>query len=47
MDDYIVRYNINYKGFLFKILLKSEIMNSIIKLVEKDIINWKMAVIIF
>ena len=47
MDDCIVRYNINYKKFLFKTLLKSEIISPIIKSVKEDIINWKMIVVIF
>ena len=44
MDNCIIKYNANYKKFLFRILLKSEIMNSIIKSIKKDTINWKMAV---
>ena len=45
MDDCIVRYNTNHKGFPFRISSKSETMSSIIKSVKKDIIDWKMAVI--
>ena len=47
MNNCIVRYNINYKGFSFGTSLKSEIMNSIIKLVKKDTIDWEVVVIIF
>ena len=39
IDNHIIKYNINYKRFSFKILLKSEIMNPIIKPVKKDIID--------
>ena len=44
MNDCIVRYNVNYKGFSFETLLKSKIISLIIEPVKKDIINWKMAV---
>ena len=47
IDDCIVRYNINYKRFLFGISLKSETMGLIIKSVEKNIMNWEVAVAIF
>ena len=47
IDNHIIKYNINYKRFSFKILLKSEIMNPIIKPVKKDIIDWEMTVTTF
>ena len=46
IDNYIIKYNVNYKRFPFEILLKSEIMNSIIKLVEEDTMDWEVVVII-
>ena len=39
INNRIVRYNANHKKFPFKTLLKSEIINPIIKSVKKDIIN--------
>ena len=47
IDDHIIKYNINYKKFLFKTLSKSKIMSFIIKLIKEDIIDWKVVVIIF
>ena len=46
IDDHIIKYNINYKRFLFGISLKLEIIDLIIKLVKKDTIDWKMIIII-
>ena len=46
INNHIIRYNINHKGFPFEILLKSETMSLIIELVKKDIIDWEVAVII-
>ena len=45
INNHIIRYNINHKRFPFEILLKSEIINLIIKSVEKDIMDWEMAII--
>ena len=46
INDCIIRYNINYKGFSFKTLLKSEIINFIVELVKKDIMDWEVIVVI-
>ena len=46
MDDCIIRYNVNHKRFPFGTLLKSEIINLIIKSVEEDIMDWEVAVAI-
>ena len=46
MDNRIIKYNTNHKRFPFGILSKSEIINFIIELVKKDIIDWKVAVTI-
>ena len=47
MDDYIVKYNINYKRFPFRILSKSKIISFIVELVKKDTMDWEMAVTTF
>ena len=47
MDDHIVKYNTNYKRFLFKTLSKLEIINPIIKPIKKNTMDWEVAVAIF
>ena len=44
MDDCIVRYNTNHKGFPFGTLLKSETISPIVKSVKKDIMDWEVAI---
>ena len=39
MNNYIIKYNINYKKFLFEILSKSKTISPIIKPVKKNTIN--------
>ena len=44
INNHIIKYNTNYKRFPFKTSSKSETMSPIVKSVEEDIINWKVAV---
>ena len=44
LDDHITWYNNNYKRFLFVSALKSVILESVVKPVKKEIINWKASV---
>ena len=44
MDDRIVRYNANHKGFPFGTSSKSETMSPIVEPVEEDIMDWEVAV---
>ena len=46
MDNCIIKYNINYKRFPFETLSKSETISPIIKSIKKDIMDWKVVVII-
>ena len=44
LNDYITWYDNNHKRFLFVSVLKSVVLESIVKLVKKEVIDWKVFV---
>ena len=46
LDNHITQYNNNHKGFLFILVSKPVVLESIIKPVKEEVINWETSVII-
>ena len=44
IDDYITRFNNNYKEFLFKTTLESEYIKLAIESAEGDVMKWEMTI---